>query len=212
MKNDTFIKVGTVVGNHMLVQISSGKGMLIHLPTGNRVADGTINLYQENDGLRYGCYYGDLVKLIPEYPIGTELNVIAITNAGTIPQQPEIKKKPDVVNIVRYIRPLNDAGQIDNLYGVTLLIALDYKNREIEFKYSICRGDNFDKKMGIAIAKERRESYVIAMPDGGISESGVVDEIVNAINFNEFNMNESDVNYIVGMYTCSAPLDCTSMK
>lgn len=201
MKNDTFIALGTVIGNFMLVQVGSGRGMLINIPTGNRLDDVTVDLTHQG-GLftgMYGTTYGELLRVYGGYNIGNEINVLAITNAGTIPRQVETEK-PDVVNFVRYIRPRDYDGVIDNMYGVTILFTLDYKLNNIKFQYSICRGDNFNKKKGVEIA-ETRAVYVIAMPNGGIAEKGVTDYVMGKLAHGDIkNIPQVEADYMISMY------------
>lgn len=205
MKNDTFIALGTVIGNFMLVQVGSGRGMLINIPTGNRLDDVTVDLTHQG-GLftgMYGTTYGELLRVYGGYNIGNEINVLAITNAGTIPRQsetPQPKAKPDVVKFVRYIRPRDVDGVIYNMYGVTILFTLDYKLENIKFQYSICRGDNFNKKKGVEIA-ETRAVYVIPMPTGGIAEKGVTDYVLGKLARGEIKyIPQVEADYMISMY------------
>ncbi len=54
--------------------------------------------------------------------------------------------------LYRYIRPTDCYGEIDSQKGVTLKLALDYKNRVVNFSYAICnhkKGEpSFSKKEG----------------------------------------------------------------
>ena len=84
------------------------------------------------------------------------------------------KEKQPVVQIVRFERFVDSYGNIDNLSGVTFVYDLDYVNRQIRMGWSICDGDNFNKKIGIHFAKERLASdpIIVEMPEDGIPDQG----------------------------------------
>ena len=89
----------------------------------------------------------------------------------------DANEKEDVVHIVRYLRP---PGHLDysNLFGITLVITLDYKHGEIVYRYSICSGDNFDRRLGKKLAYQSR-SYMLNMPKNRVFDSnGVVSYIL----------------------------------
>ena len=90
------------------------------------------------------------------------------------------KKKPEFVNLIRYVRPHNEFGEIDNMEGSTFVIRLDYRNKNIIFAYSVCSGDNFCKDEGVERAKYRFDSgsvITIPMYNGKIGDGGVLLDI-----------------------------------
>lgn len=94
-------------------------------------------------------------------------------------------EKPNKVNIIRYIRPVTmfSAPLVDNMYGVTLYIELDYVDRLVKFGYSVCAGDNFNKKDGIAFAKVRFDTSpeTLKMPENGFVDCSVSAFIIENI-------------------------------
>lgn len=71
----------------------------------------------------------------------------------------EVKKdkvgRTNPVEVVRYIRPLDmNCGGKSNMYGVTLIFSLDYEARSIDVLLSVCNGDNFDKSIGLRLARQ----------------------------------------------------------
>lgn len=159
-----FMRVGEVINGLMLCQVEPGVGKLIEVKTGNRYHEKKFELIYDIDDTRaYGYPFSK-----HEYE-----NYIGILSSDT-------KAKKDVISFCRYIRSIDFDGVVDNMSGVTLLINLDYVNRIISFKYSICNGDNFDKKVGIAIANSKK-LHSIKMPETGIPESGTVDFIMDSL-------------------------------
>lgn len=73
----------------------------------------------------------------------------------------------DKVEVVRYIRPIEMLGwrprnkyeENSNLYGVTVVFELDYENKTVLAKWAICNGDNFEKRLGVKLARESKVSY-----------------------------------------------------
>lgn len=63
-------------------------------------------------------------------------------------------KYDEVVEVIRYIRPEEVEDQ--NLYGITILYSIDYINEVVKAKWSVCRGDNFDKNVGKSNAEKSR--------------------------------------------------------
>lgn len=62
------------------------------------------------------------------------------------------------VKVVRYIRPRpfewSKYGLYDNLYGITLVFTLNYETQMVFAQWSICNGDNFEKKIGVELAEQ----------------------------------------------------------
>lgn len=72
------------------------------------------------------------------------------------------------VQVVRYIRPRTHARlasnlsvtnkrnfdelvkvENDNMHGITLVFNMDYEDRSVVARWSICNGDNFNKEVGV---------------------------------------------------------------
>lgn len=80
-------------------------------------------------------------------------------------------KYDEVVNVVRYVRPPNSEKYEEwetfrqNLYGITILYSLDYKKQVVKAKWSVCKGDNFDKDIGKAKAESSKKSFEFPLGD-----------------------------------------------
>lgn len=61
----------------------------------------------------------------------------------------------DTIEVVRYARPNPHTEFNDNLYGITFVFTLNYVTRKVNVQWSVCNGDNFDKKVGYSQAKKR---------------------------------------------------------
>ncbi len=100
------------------------------------------------------------------------------------------KKKPDVIKLIRFVRPrMSDVFvcAIDNMRGTTFYIELDYALRQIRYSFASCEGDNFDKKLGCYIARLRYddgEFVTIPMKNGEVSQHGVLYDIFKSKNYN----------------------------
>ena len=128
-------------------------------------------------------------------------------------QKPTKKKNP--VEVIRYIRPLDEYchGQ-SNMFGVTLVFTLDYNLRRIDVGISVCNGDNFDKKLGIDLAKEKGISVLNAyMPDDIYncrSTDSLVDWFITRLPQETqprdvvFNISRRTIELIIDIYSCSA--------
>lgn len=109
----------------------------------------------------------------------------------------------------RYIRPINPVnGEYFSQQGVTLRINLNYKKRQITFKYAICNhgpGEtSFDKKMGKMITA-RRKSYTIPMweNEGPLLGCDLTSFIINAIEKKEVDIPPGDRRHILTQYGAS---------
>ena len=130
-------------------------------------------------------------------------------------KQTKRNKKKNPVEVIRYIRPMDENcyGQ-SNLFGVTLVFTLDYNRRRINVGISVCNGDNFDKKLGIDLAKEKGISVLNAyMPDDIYncqSRDSLVDWFVTRLPQEPqprevvFNINHRTIELITEIYACSA--------
>lgn len=176
-----FIKVGDVFNGCMLVQVGPKKGMIINLNSGNRMSDKTVGLYMQDPtttSLSYGCHFDKdfLFDGCPEV-IHQRINIVT--------PEPQPEKNTDQVSFIRYIRPLDKLGNIDSQKGITFLIQLDYVDREVNFQYSICNGDNFSKDIGQSVAYDRTVTlggcYTLPLPKDGIPTPGSVSYIVTAL-------------------------------
>lgn len=71
-----------------------------------------------------------------------------------MPYKPAKLKK---AKVIRYLRPTvfqNGIPVISNLGGVTFIFDLDYEQRTVSIKFSVCNEDeNFDKKTGVEVAE-----------------------------------------------------------
>lgn len=66
--------------------------------------------------------------------------------------------KPNVIEVIRFIRPDHGYYIDANMYGVTLAFTLDYELRKVHVGISICNGDNFEKDTGVALARTYRHN------------------------------------------------------
>ena len=164
MSRKKFVACGEYHNDYMLVQIGPGIGRWICIASGNRKNDQDIKLEWNHNTTRLGLW----IDVVVEQPKST----------------PQVKKD-DTVYFTRYIRPISyETGEIDNLAGVTIIIKLDYVNREVAFSYSICDGDNFCKHTGESLAIDRLNTqgcFKIDMPADGIPESGTVRFIIDTL-------------------------------
>lgn len=166
-----FIKCGEIHDGYMIVQVAAGVGMWICPIEGNRKSDEFFDLDYSPVSMRYGKYVDELC----------EDSENKVSPQGSCKHKAD---KPSTVELVRYIRPHTVYGAVDNMRGVTLVIQLDYTQKDILFQYSICDGDNFDKSVGVDLAYKRLLSigaYSLPMIDGKVSNNGVVHDIVTTI-------------------------------
>lgn len=89
------------------------------------------------------------------------------------------------IEVVRYVRPnmfLNFSygkyDHNDNLYGVTIVFDVDYDQKEVVAKWSICNGVNFSKKEGydVAVCSGRSETFDLELV---YTNHGLVDGLVS---------------------------------
>ena len=62
----------------------------------------------------------------------------------------------DKIEVVRYARP-HHTHPNSNLFGITFIFNLDYVTRKVKVQWSVCNGDNFNKKVGYSQAKKRMD-------------------------------------------------------
>lgn len=77
------------------------------------------------------------------------------------------------IEVIRYLRPGHSHG---NNYGVTAIFNINYDKETVEARFSVCNGDNFDKKKGVQIA--RNSKVVINFP---LSEADEFHGLMNAL-------------------------------
>jgi hypothetical protein len=75
----------------------------------------------------------------------------------------------EVQEVVRFLRPEDrywegKYSRNNNLYGITIIFALDYNTRQVGAQWSVCREENFNKKIGKSIA-ESKPVFYFDMPD-----------------------------------------------
>lgn len=70
----------------------------------------------------------------------------------------------DIERKIVYLRPKDkifwwseDYSYHDNLYGITVIFDVNHTAKEVEYTYSICKGENFDKYIGRYIAHRERD-------------------------------------------------------
>lgn len=181
-KKNVFIQIGDVYDGFMLVMV----GLEVDKDGGNQIPIGKfINIEGHDAGNRWS---DTPVKLALKSKWGIDSKDIEGMSDSFPSKKYNITltptyEKPPVVDLVRFIRPRTKNGVIDNMRGVTLLISLNYHEKTIRVDYSICDGDNFDKKFGVKsarIASEKRRPIVMSMPnDGKIPSSGVVSYVMD---------------------------------
>lgn len=59
---------------------------------------------------------------------------------------------PNMIHVLRYIRPTVDDGLPDNMYGITISYIMDYDNRKVYAQWAICNGEQFSRKVGTVVA------------------------------------------------------------
>lgn len=78
-------------------------------------------------------------------------NVAVSSNTKTV-------ETPKVVEIVRYLRPMvRTNGRVSTVgnEGVTAIISIDHEAKKINFQWSVCNGETFNKKRGVEEAKKK---------------------------------------------------------
>ena len=79
--------------------------------------------------------------------------------------------KPRWVNTFRYIRPQHDEffpenkyEEHSNLYGITIIYDIDYKEKIVYAAWSVANGVNFNRIQGIAQAVGAPTSFCVSFP------------------------------------------------
>lgn len=82
-----------------------------------------------------------------------------IVDEESTSKQPTQKELPDLVEVIRYFRPVTDEGYTHNLGGMTAICELDYKDMLITVYPSFCMPcDNFDKTLGLYYARDNQKN------------------------------------------------------
>ena len=174
--------IGNKIGNYILARVDETFAQFINIETGRAWNFVKYPLFQNaEDEVCVFLKHEDLPRLSPN-------DVITSKFEG-------VKKveKPRYIEFIRYVRPfkttndLRNPDQIDNLQGITFKIQLDYKQKRIRFGYSVCNGDNFNKKLGIQNATSMFNMNPIVMPmkNEQISQEGTILDIYNSAAFKE---------------------------
>jgi hypothetical protein len=117
--------------------------------------------YQRNENKSYKKVRSKDAKEITTFSkeASVERNFkIKFNNQGEIMTAEKVATKPDIVEIVRFYRPIlrSEYGigrDIISDRGVTVMFTLDYAKEIFTARYSVCKGDNFSRATGIAYAQ-----------------------------------------------------------
>lgn len=111
--------------------------------------------------------------------------------------------KPDVVEVIRFYRPLTETiyGDtiIDSNRGVTAIFNLDYKNKTGTATVSVCNysgkgeKDVFCKKTGVEIARTKGVTFDILLPD---EENSLFYRLCDAVAEVSFNGDKNSKQFI----------------
>lgn len=108
----------------------------------------------------------------------------------------EIKQN---IRVIRYIRPGKkywtkywDTDIYSNMYGITLVFNLDFENKFVTVKWSVCNGDNFSKKIGIETAERSKTMLIFGFDE---IHGGLVNTVFNKIYNHNFNAHVSNFYY-----------------
>jgi hypothetical protein len=82
------------------------------------------------------------------------------------------------LRIVRYARPKQKEIHNDNLYGITFVYDIDYEDRIVWASWSICNGDNFEKKVGVEQALKRKK---LTFPLDDVKNTGLTKAFMNRL-------------------------------
>jgi len=124
-----------------------------------------------------------------------------------------VNGKPRFVEVVRYIRPEPTVYEDSNMYGVTLVFKLDYRDRKVDVGISICNGDNFDKEIGVSLAKMGGITVKnLNMPANFDAHEGITHWFINGVPVEaslgmhpdaEFYLSKQDIDLILMNYSLS---------
>ena len=182
LENTKQLFIGDKIGNYILARVDASFAQFINIETGRAWNFIKYPLSQNIQGdVCAFLTHEDLPRLSPN-------NVVTSKFEG-------VKKveKPRFIEFVRYVRPYKTTDdyrnpvQIDNLQGITFKIQLDYKQKKIRFGYSVCNGDNFNKKLGIenATSMFNMNPIVMLMHNEQISQEGTIQDIYNSAAFKQ---------------------------
>jgi hypothetical protein len=92
-----------------------------------------------------------------------------------------IKKKPNIVEVIRHIRVRDMTDYLSSTGGMTIVFKLNYNDSSIRTLFSVCSpSDNFDKKIGIQVAKKEGYEFFFDMSKGfKEGSSSLVEEFIS---------------------------------
>ena len=174
--------IGDKIGNYILARVDETLAQFINTETGRAWNFAKYPLFQNVE--EEVCAFlknEDLPRLSPNDVIKSKFDGVKKV------------EKPRYIDFIRYVRPYKTTDdyrnpvQIDNLQGITFKIQLDYKQKKIRFGYSVCNGDNFNKKLGIENATSMFNVNPIVMPmhNEQISQDGTIQDIYESDAFKE---------------------------
>ena len=119
--------------------------------------------------------------------------------------------------LFRYIRPIDDTGDIDSQKGVTLKLNLDYKRRVVNFSYAICNHKNgepsFSKKDGQRIASEK-PVYTVPLWDvpGRLEDADITSFVLSAVANKKVDIPAGDRKNLIDQYEQSYATFCLEVE
>ena len=158
---DTFVN-----GNTSLRAIQIGPAVFVLIgPGGNRFIDkqfhGGDYAFPAGPGELFRKGYG--LKLTDEVRREV-MGLLGITG------RPEKK----LIQVIRHIRPKNPNGTPMQFFGVTMVFGLDYEAGKIHVQWSVCNGDNFDRRVGVKYATSRPAVVIPMTEDKQVDQNGLV--------------------------------------
>ena len=138
---------------------------------------------------------------------------IEVSQGVSIPTQTQTKQALSTdtgASFFRYIRPVDNYGDVVSQEGVTLKIDFDYPKRMLNFSYAICnhkKGQpSFCKVTGKNMARERNQySIPLWRKPGSLDDTDVTAFIVSAIFNKKVNIPAGDRRLIIDQFerSCS---------
>jgi hypothetical protein len=183
--------IGDKIGSYILARVDAQFAQFINTETGRAWNFVKYPLFQNiEDDVCAFLKVQDLPILSPNDTIVSQKDIQAKINEANFAGVRKVEK-PRFIDFVRYVRPYKTTDdyrnpvQIDNLQGITFKVQLDYEKKTIRFGYSVCNGDNFNKKLGIQNATSMFNLDPITMPmyNGKISQEGTIQDIYNTVAF-----------------------------
>jgi hypothetical protein len=180
---------GTTFGKYHFAVIPGTKfGDFIDTTTKKPVVTITLTFVNTSDEMG-GFADVDLDKLVAVLSEFGPIGCGCKNQQATAPIALPAKEKPRFIEVVRYCRPLymdirHDLyGNIISNQGVTFYFVLDYQEKEVRFGYSVCNGDNFEKRMGRDLAKDMYNNpetqKKFPMIDGKVGNHGLIYDLLS---------------------------------